>query len=333
MKKIKYKKVGLGIDFSPEIFDILSERYELIECEDPDYVICSVFDNPYEYCKYPQVRLFISGENYTPDFNLVDYAIGYDDIHFEDRFCNHKDCFCEDYNKYKRILTVDDVRGKEYFANFIIGHESENCIRGDFFKELSKYKRVESPGRFMNNMPDGLIIGRDRKLEFQSKTKFTICFESTSYNGFCTEKLKDAFLANTIPIYFGDPHVTRIFNPNAFIICNGREDFTRTIEKVISLDKNDDYYLDMVNQPMYQPNVVEEHYKELREFLFHIFDQPYEEAYRRSQYARADESNKRLYNAFNVKKSSKELIELALKNEFAKKFPKAYCAYKRIVKK
>ena len=92
------------------------------------------------------------------------------------------------------------LKQKEYFANFIAGHESEFNIRGDFFKKLCGYKRVESPGSYLNNMPDGKVVSfeNESKVDFQRKCKFTLCFESTNHYGFVTEKIMDAFYADTV---------------------------------------------------------------------------------------------------------------------------------------
>ena len=40
------------------------------------------------------------------------------------------------------------------------------------------------------------------KFAFQQKHKFSIAFENTSYCGYCTEKIVEAFVAGTIPIYW-----------------------------------------------------------------------------------------------------------------------------------
>ena len=49
--------------------------------------------------------------------------------------------------------TKEFVQNKQLFANFISSHESEFNIRGDFFKKLNEYRRVESAGTYLNNMP------------------------------------------------------------------------------------------------------------------------------------------------------------------------------------
>ena len=139
-----------------------------------------------------------------------------------------------------------------YCPNFIARHESEGNIRGDFFKKLCQYKRVESPGSYLNNMPGGAVVDwlDGSKTEFQRKCKFTLCFESTLHYGFVTEKIMDAFYADTIPVYYGSPTVTDIFNKDAFINCTDYPSFDAVIEKIKELDQDDEKYLQMLRQPI-----------------------------------------------------------------------------------
>ena len=69
------------------VCSVLKKHYDIVlDANNPDYVFCSVFGVPYQYCSYDGVRIFCSGENYSPDFNVVDYAIGYDNLTYGDRF-------------------------------------------------------------------------------------------------------------------------------------------------------------------------------------------------------------------------------------------------------
>ena len=90
MKTVKIKFVGKWKDLTPEnntvCYWLQKNGYDVQITDDADYVVCDVFgDTPFEYCKYPQVRIFECGENVTPDFNLVDYAVCRYPIQFGDR--------------------------------------------------------------------------------------------------------------------------------------------------------------------------------------------------------------------------------------------------------
>ena len=102
-----------------------------------------------------------------------------------------------------------------------------------FFKKLCKYKKVESWGDVLNNMGKMtqpiVEINKDIKSKGETKEhvatkflepyKFTIAFENSCTDGYTTEKLCEAMLANTIPIFYGNQLVGRDFNTKSFINC------------------------------------------------------------------------------------------------------------------
>lgn len=294
MKTIKLNYCGMGYDFNETqnlIYDLLKILgFDVQISDEPDYLICNFSEgNHYPYCGKPQVRIMHSGENYIPDFNLIDYSICPYPISFGDRnFCLPACVWPRDHWQalaHKNREGLEELlKSKAYFANFICSHESENGIRGDFFKKLCEYKRVEAAGSYLNNMPDGMTVNYHdgTKIEFQKKCKFTLCFESTNHYGFVTEKITDAFYADTIPVYFGSPTVKEIFNEKAFINVADYDSFDAAIQRIIELDQDDEAYMEMLRQPiLVDPTYPQRLDQELGEYIRHIFEQPLEEAYRR----------------------------------------------------
>lgn len=313
MKTIKLNYAGVSEDFNKEqnlIYDVLKNNgYDVQISDDPDYLICDFSGkNPYQYCGHPQVRIMYSGENMIPDFNLIDYAICPYPIAFGDRSFQLPACVWprdhwQALPEKNRDYTLDFVRGKKYFANFITGHESEYNIRGDFFKALCCYKRVESPGSYLNNMPNGEVVNwlDDSKTAFQRKCKFTLCFESTNHYGFVTEKIMDAFYADTIPVYYGSPTVTDIFNREAFINIADFDSFDAAIEKIKELDQDDEKYLAMLRKPiLVDPDYPRRLEEALGQYICHIFDQPLEQAYRRTRVYRPKDCDEYLARAVDA---------------------------------
>lgn len=296
MKTVKIKFVGKWEGIRPEDNTICAwlkkNGYDVQVCEDADYIICDIFGDPlYDYCNYPQIRILETGENYTPDFNVVDYAICRYPITFGDRSFYQPGCtvpghYWHALAKKDRNYTQEFLQQKEFFANLITSHDSEYNYRSRFFEIMNAYKRVECPGTFLNNMPDGQTVNwqNDSKSQFQRKCKFTICLESTSHYGFITEKITDAFFSDTIPIYFGSENITEIFNKDAFINVADYESLDAVMEKVKELDQDDEKYLAMLRQPILtDPEYPARLDAELEKFILHIFEQPYEQAYRRSR--------------------------------------------------
>lgn len=294
MKTVKIKFVGKWKGITPEenliCFWLKKLGYDVRLTDDPDYIICDVLDSDYYgYCKYPQVRIFESGENMAPDFNLVDYAICRYPIQFGDRNfylpgCTNPGAYWYALAEKDRNYPKEFLQDKIYFANLITSHDSEYNHRSIFFEKLNAYKRVECPGTFLNNMPNGETVNwkDDSKANFQRRSKFTVCFESTSHYGFITEKITDAFFSDTIPVYYGSPNITEFFNPEAFINVSDYESFDAVVERIKELDQDDEKYLQMLRQPILKdPTLPERIDEEMGKFIQHIFEQPLEQAYRR----------------------------------------------------
>ncbi|MBQ6160858.1 MAG: hypothetical protein IJK24_07920 [Oscillospiraceae bacterium] len=296
-KVIKLKFLNMWPTFNPETSRIVSilkkNGFEVEICDDADYIYVSVFKEYYKYLEAgDQIRIMFSGENVVPDFNLIDYAISSYPIQYNDRHFRYPQGIARkrrvDYlvkrSAGEIVFGPECLAEKTIFANFCASHESENGIRGGFFKRLCEYKKVDSIGTYLNNTGAKVSFRDNTKSDYQKKCKFTLCFESTSHPGFFTEKIVDAFYADTIPVYYGDPQITEIFNPKAFINVADYPSFDEAIQAIIELDQDDEKYLQMLNQPVLNdPTYPERLDRELEAWILHIFEQPIEKAYRRSR--------------------------------------------------
>ena len=205
-----------------DILNELKDEFIFEESEQPDFIIFGPYGNDIPP-KGDYTRIGYFCENIKPDLSICEWAFG---VPYEN-----------DINdpRYKRIqwhgldpqklVKPDDYKakeiaaGKKHFCNFLYSHHVP--YREEFFRQLSKYKKVDAPGLSMNNMKsiDVLYKGDiwERKRQFLSEYKFTIAFENYVYPGYQTEKLYDAMQANSLPIYCGDPFIGNIFNTRSFI--------------------------------------------------------------------------------------------------------------------
>ncbi|WP_281650800.1 hypothetical protein [Helicobacter bilis] len=62
---------------------ILQKKYDVVYSDKPDFILYGPFG--YEHLKYDCVRIFYTGENIRPDYNIADYSMDFDYIEFEDR--------------------------------------------------------------------------------------------------------------------------------------------------------------------------------------------------------------------------------------------------------
>lgn len=84
--------------------------------------------------------------------------------------------------------------------------------------------------------------------------KFHLAFENSSYPGYVTEKILQAFYARTVPIYWGSPCVDLDFNPDAFINWHDYKNDKKFLERIIEVDNDEKLYHNMLNQPMFRNN-------------------------------------------------------------------------------
>lgn len=279
-----------------DIYRVLEKKYNVVVSDDPDYLFVCNFDK-YSYCKFKGIRIFIGWECLFPNFNLVDYAINIiDDINVQDRsffYPYYAMVLGVEQICHKQKLTADILNKKTGFCNYIYTHGGMK-ERTDIFHKLSEYKTVDSAGRYLNNM-NGFTPGKREqvlgainnfpKIEFQKKYKFTIAFENYRFPSYNTEKIVHAYMADSIPIYFGDPFIANYFNPKSFINCMDYQNFDEVLERVKYLDTHDDEYMEMLNEPAFlDENCLEKAEEGLERFLYSIFDQDYEDAFRRPRF-------------------------------------------------
>lgn len=309
-----------------EVIDVESEANRTKEVQ---IVFYSVFS--YEFLEFDCIRIFFSGENVSPDFNLCDYAIGTDPIEFGDRYhrfplyvANYVSD-CEKMLSRREDNTSLDIRDK--FCAMVVSNGSCNHpYRDELFYKLCDYKQVDSGGRYLNNInkPEGV----DDKEEFLSNYKFSIACENSSHPGYCSEKIVQAFAAGTIPIYWGDPEIVKYFNEKAFVNCNKFNSLDEVVSYVKELDTDDKKYLEMLNEKaiLDEEQLPEAYRKAFAEWLNHIVSNP-ESASRRNPYGRAplyeaevkDILNRaKLYDYEHQQMSLLELVKNRIKENRAK---------------
>ena len=279
-----FKDNNLFLKFFEKYFDISI-------VENPDFLIFSVYGNT--HLKYKDsIKIFFTGENIVPDFNLCDYAIGYHYLEFGDRYMrfplyvyyqwyySYLGYGIDQGNKVNMVKEEGLLRRK--FCNFLYSNRVHaDPIRDRFFNEISKYKRVDSGGRHLNNVGKPV----NNKMHFIKDYKFTIAFENSCVPGYTTEKLLEPILINSLPIYYGNPLVHLDFNINSFIRVKNTHDIDRAIDEIIFLDQNDDSYLERQNQPKFvNDNSLEMWEEKLLVFFNNIFKQGLLSAKRKPEY-------------------------------------------------
>jgi hypothetical protein len=155
------------------------------------------------------------------------------------------------------------------FCSFIAQNPGYKCPRVEFFEKLISYKFIDSPSTLCNTVAPLPTIGHPgcfnsslQKMNFVKNFKFNICFENSvgfmvspcedpqilTKSGAFTEKLYEALLSNTLPIYWGNEEIHKDVSTKSFINVNDYESLDKVVDLIIEIDNNDDLYFDYVNQ-------------------------------------------------------------------------------------
>ena len=141
---------------------------------------------------------------------------------------------------------------KPRFCCFIVSNPM--CWqRNNFYEMLNQYKPVDSLGNYKRKLPIDIHVIPDRSSpEYSaliSQYKFMITFENTSLAYYNTEKILNALKVGTIPIYWGDPLIDAVYNPDCFVwvkTCSAMKEqyteFKSKIELIKQIDSDPEIY-------------------------------------------------------------------------------------------
>jgi hypothetical protein len=263
----------------------LQDKFDFVETkESPDFVFGHASDR--QILAYSCIRIFITGENVIPDFNIVDYAIGFNEICFGDRYLRwpiyrwHQSLTEYEEQRKQAIEASPSHQRKRLCACVISNLSNRQGPLAEMCDALDDYQSTTYGGKWRNN-----IGGRVKdKLALLQEHKFSIAFENTAYPGYTTEKIVDAFLAGTIPIYWGDPTITQHFNSKAFIQCMEGEPIADIAQRIKKINESQELYESMLREPIFTEQAkIDLEQRRVSDFVENIFLQSREAAYRRNR--------------------------------------------------
>jgi alpha(1,3/1,4) fucosyltransferase len=257
--------------FNPEYFfpDPVSSLFER-GSENVDVLVFSCFSGrtmavpripPGKY-----IRVFYTHENIQPDFSSCDFAVSFShdcDPQTHVRLPNYVSRFFLQEIDLQRFVQrrtdaeVDSiVADKRAFCAYV--QRKSVPIREQIVRKLSAYKRVDCMGPHLNNV--GGTLPMAEKHSKLREYKFTVAFENSSSPGYVTEKVVDAYVGGSIPLYWGDPVVERFFNPLSMLILSGDESgMVDFVERVAEVDRDDDTYRRILQEPLFKPEALRDH--------------------------------------------------------------------------
>ncbi len=240
------------------IYKLLGEIFQItIDPENPELVIFCEYS--VSYLKYRCHKIFYSHENVELNKRLCDFSFtfrGKDQKHvffsnlMEDEYFQQVRA-----GTYQPPLEAMRKVEKTKFCNFIYSNgRPQERIR--FCQRLNHYRKVDCPGKVLNNHPPlpAFNLNRSGKVDFLKDYKFTIAFENESAINYTTEKIFHPLAAGSIPIYWGNPRVEELFNPACFINCHNYKTFDEVIELVRAIDEDAELFKAYTSAPPILPN-------------------------------------------------------------------------------
>lgn len=79
--------------------------------------------------------------------------------------------------------------------------------------------------------------------------RFSLVLENSNMQGYMSEKIVNAFLSGSIPIFYGTPDVKKVFNERSFIYYDIL-DPQKAIDRVRYLERNHTAYFEVMNEPI-----------------------------------------------------------------------------------
>jgi hypothetical protein len=209
--------------------EYMKANFDNIECVNPgdsrtDILFASVFGKRERVESCPaRVKVLFSGESWT-NKTYSQYKSEYIEnhydliLHFDETDESRKRqrfplwlLYVPKYNMNDAsdnlITYVNKMRSmnmnnkKRIFGSCIARHDPTG-MRGKISNEINKYGKMEYVGRWRNDDKPKIGPLRKDKLEYLRNVIYSVCAESHCDPHYCSEKIFEAFMGGTIPIYW-----------------------------------------------------------------------------------------------------------------------------------
>lgn len=161
----------------------------------------------------------------------------------------------------KELITNHSMKVKNNKKYFLL-YAASNCVdfREKALDQISEIEVVHQGGKCW-----GAAQNRDRVIEAPEQIdrmkgangndamfanyRFALVMENTFAEGYMSEKILNAFMGGTIPIWYGSKEVFKMFNKNAFIYFDVNSP-TDALDRIKDLEKDPKKYQKMLNAPI-----------------------------------------------------------------------------------
>lgn len=240
-----------------------------------DFLLCDTFRFHWE--KFPGVRILVTAENHAADLNNFDYCLTHEPVEDDRRhrfpYWQYVTLFDAEARAAltapRAPLTAEELRARQRDFCAFVSYNGKAKKRVNMVQALMKRRRVSCGGPFMNNI--GYRV--ENKREFLAKHLFSVAYENEATTGYQTEKIVDAFIARSIPLYWGSDMAEEEFNPAAFVHARRYPTQEAFLDDVLAIADNEERLLAMLNAyPLRDPLVLDKAEAELLAFFTRIIE-------------------------------------------------------------
>jgi hypothetical protein len=263
--------------FEEFFLPLLQTRYEIRRDDRPDFLIYSLTGHRHRL--YNCTKIFVHHETYPPNWRECDYAI----LPVASRDPRHLylPLFAFGREATPLIRGGEDwdsiLRQKTRFCALLSNYADRTVQeRIRFFHALNRMRKVDSPGRALNNTGFTGIPGLRGKLDFYRSYKFVISFENKDRPGWFTEKMYDPYAAHAVPIFWGHRGVKEVFNPRSFVHARDFSSPEKLAEHICALAEDPPAFKEMLQAPPFPDNRPPDYFHPERvlDFFARIFSAP-----------------------------------------------------------
>ena len=165
-----------------------------------------------------------------------------------------------------RIKEINLARNTRKFDCVILNRHDTWNTRTPIYSELKNILDIKCAGNWNNNTDELKKLYNDDKRKYVHEFMFNICPENVNNFGYVTEKIFDAFIAGSIPIYYGSDNNPEegIINKNAVLFWEMDKDNEELKKEIIRLKTDEQYYNKFMSQEkLFTKNTVEYVYSTL----------------------------------------------------------------------
>lgn len=200
------------------------------------------------WCTYENRRPPIAGFDLTFSFDVDTYGGTNFYLPLIYLYMNHSnlESYHSKYSISSDLASQAREVGKDFFykkSGFVSAFiNNPHPLRFRAISKLSKVGKVDLFGRSVNNYVED-------KTGTATSYWFNLCFENDLYPGYVTEKILEAWISKSVPLYWGYDKA-KILNPAAYVNLIDFNSLEEFVAFVSELNSDRDRMVEMINQPL-----------------------------------------------------------------------------------